>query len=294
MRNKYFLGFSVFLEHLLYYDKTEEKARPDIPPEVQLGGSSFNIAKSLEALGVPARDLLLAGKTSLAESAHRITTRYLLDLERMRTTLLPVQERAATSYYLIPRRGETWAFGYPGGKILKSAKNSLAMIKQYKEARIRIITELSADPRELELAKEIFKKNIKNQINVLIPSQSLILSKKAIKEIIRTVDLLACNAAEAKYLWGKFPTKSDVLKFPVPYIFITRGGGEAWLKVNNKIYSAYPQPVRRQKHVGGAGDAATAVLVFSLFIKNKDPLTSLRTALSAGRKVLLSSQSYLT
>ena len=289
---KILLGFSLFLEHILPYEKMEEKARMKSAPMVHLGGGAYNIVKTLESLGVKPQALELFGITGRGIHPQRIAVEDLLKRERFSARLLATHERPSTSYYLVPEGGQTWAFGDPGGKNLPlTAADRNAVQKGAAAADIRILTEIRDDAKEINLVKLAFKKNSPNQVNVLIPAIDLLKSKK-MYELIPHIDLLSLNEVEARVLFCKDPQEEDILTLSIPNVLITRGAGEAWLKAGNRIWKASPRKLKQAKFVGGAGDAATAALLYKLFIKKERPETGLRFALDIGTKTLQVPTSY--
>lgn len=291
-KQKFFLGFSLYLEHILPYEKTEEKARMKIPPVVHLGGGAYNIAKTLETLGVGARSLELFGVTGKGAHPQRTAIEELLKQEKFTSHVLTSRERPSTSYYLVPEGDKTWAFGDPGGEHFNPSPLDSSLLKNAAGlSNIRILTEIRDNEKELVLAKLVFKKTSSDQINVLIPAIELLQSKK-MHELIKYVDLLSLNETEARVLFGKGPRQEAILTFPTKYVFITRGANEAWLKAEGRIFTARPRMLKSPKFIGGAGDAATAALVRSLFYKGESPLAGLRMAVEIGTKTLQLPTSY--
>jgi len=285
-------GCNVFLEHILHYSQREEKGRMDIPPQVHLGGGAYNIIKSFETFGVPKKNLSLLASTSIDESSHRLATGLLLQKEKFSKTLFPVRPRASTSYYLLPSEGKTWAFGDTGGEF-RSIHKSIegVVLSEGRKADIKIFAELSRDSEEIEVASMFLKKYKKGQISVLIPSRK-ILSSPLLNKILPLCDFFALNEEEAKIFWGKNPRKADLLNLKVPSFLLTRGPKEAWLKVENKIYTASPKVIKNPKFVGGAGDATVAAVVYKLFVQKKSPKEALQFGMSVGRRTLLTPKSY--
>ena len=107
------------------------------------------------------------------------------------------------------------------------------------------------------------------------------------------VTLLSMNREEAHLFWGTVFGEKELLSCPVPYIFITDGPNEAILKVRDTIYRASPHAIKDPKYPGGAGDTATAALVYELLAKRTKPGVALKKALEAGTKVLSRPTPYL-
>ena len=102
------LGFNIYLEHQLHYEKMEEKGRVKIPPRVQLGGGAWNMAKSFENLASGTSPVVVA-MSSMKESPESAAVEFLLERELSISKLLPLKERMPSSFYLMPRNGKTWA-----------------------------------------------------------------------------------------------------------------------------------------------------------------------------------------
>lgn len=286
------VGFNIFLEHILPYGQQAEKERMSSPPLVHLGGGAFNIVKTLESLGVNANSLRLLGFFPKKKIAQAATVSFLSGEENFDISFLPVQNEVKSSYYMLPHQGITWAFGYDGGDFIPLSKKIKSIARlEGKKAQIKILTEIGKHPAEIVLAKFFLRKYKKNQLSVLIPSQALLRYQKR-QELFTLADLVAVNEQEAKILFGKELSVQKVMQFPVPYMLITRGPGEAWFKVKEKIYKAKPRVVRQPRYIGGAGDAASAALIFSFFIEKMPPEQALRFALEIGRRTLLTPKSY--
>lgn len=290
---KIVVGFTIFLEHILHYEGKEEKGRMAMPPRVHLGGGGYNIVKTLETLGVKRQNLFFLGMVGGGVGdPEREGVRSLLSKETMRYTLFPLREWTSTSFYLIPQKGNTWAMGYRGNPLRRLDPHHIRAVSHASErAGLRILNEVSSDPNELVLAKVFFKKYDPGQISLLIPGMSLLLSGKT-KALLPFVDCLILNEDEAKAFWKRNPTKSDLLKLPVPYILITRGSKEAWLKAGGRVIVAQPKKVLAPRYIGGAGDATAAAFAYYHFVKEKSAAESLRRAMEIGRKTLFLPTSY--
>ncbi|GEM_PF-5777287 len=285
-------GFNVFLEHILPYRDKEEKGGMHIAPQVHLGGGAYNIIKSFETLGIPKNNLTLLASTGIDESPHRSAISFLLKEEKFSKAIFPVRSRASTSYYLLPSKGKTWAFGDKGGafRVLnKSVHGSVSA--EGRNADIKIFAELSLDVNEIKVAKTFLKKYKKGQISILVPSQK-ILSSPLIRKVIPLCDFFALNEEEAKTFWGKNPRKEDLFDLKIPFILLTRGPKEAWLKAGNKIYTALPEVIKNPAFVGGAGDATVSAVIYKLFVQKKLPKEALQFGMDVGRKTLLTPKSY--
>ena len=284
------IGFNIFLEHLLSYSEVKEKGETTKPPIVQLGGGAFNIAKTLSTLGMPANNVNLLGLVARNESPQLQSLHFLLNQEGTIPHLLALKERISSSYYLMPQKGETWAFGDKGGKLSSPGPREKKKITHLsKTAQIKIITELTIN--ELALAKLFFKKYKKEQINTLIPSESLLKLREA-GNVLKTIDFLSLNRQEAELLFKGGVTKDNALNYPIPYLLITDGPGEAWLKINNRLYTAKPKKINNPRFIGGAGDTATAALIYKLFVLKERPDKALKFAMEIGRKTVQILTSY--
>lgn len=284
-------GFGIFLEYLLYYERKEEKGRVFIPPVAQLGGGAFNILKTLQALGVRVPNLNLLGFSSLGKNTQEAALSFLLNQERISSKLLHVKSRILSSYYLIPREGKTWAFGDTGGEMQLGRSDIESVSKTGRESDIKIAVEISANMKEIKVAKILLEKYRSGQISVLVPSGALLRSSNK-NTLFKYADLLALNEHESRILFGRNPTRKDILKLDPPLVLITRGPREAWLKVHDKIYTAKPKILKKPLYIGGAGDATVAALIYKLFIQNEYPQTALDFSMEIGRKTLLMPTSY--
>ncbi|HBT81326.1 hypothetical protein A2757_01470 [Candidatus Giovannonibacteria bacterium RIFCSPHIGHO2_01_FULL_48_47] len=285
------LGFSVFLEHILHYDRKEEKGIMKISPLVQLGGGAFNIAKSFQTLGVPSKKISLVSFLGKANDPDTRAVEYLLKQEKFFYKTFFLREKTPSSYYLIPSRGKTWAFGYRGGKVVLNRSVHKALKHHAEKARLKILAEISGEAAEGDLAALFLKKYHPGQISGLVASVDFLRSRKG-KNIIPQLDFLALNETEAKLFFNRKPQVGDLLKFPIPYIFITRGPREAWFKAKHSVLRVFPRKVKNPPFIGGAGDAAAAALIFKFFYKKEPPDASLRFAMKIGRETLLMPTSY--
>ncbi len=274
-------GFNLFLEHILPYTATVEKGRMPSAPLLNLGGGAWNILKSLSEIDPALKLHLLA--FSAQNDVREGTLKKLLQKHAIPVTLLSCKPRLMSSYYLAPVAGPLWSFGDNGGTInnldaLEPKINAFA-----KRTAIRIVAEISSEAKEVRAAKALFKKENAEQINVLIPSLDLLKNKKLGG---LHPDILVVNQAEAQALFQKEPTQQDVLVFSVPTILVTRGSGPAWLKHAGHIYTLQPK-ASKAPYTNGAGDAATAGLLYALVYKEKKPQEALAFALEIARKTLL-------
>lgn len=287
------LGFNIFLEHILRYDIEHEKGRLKIPPRIQLGSGSWNIAKTLQSLGVNGDKINVLGIVGLGKDPDSKAIASLLSAEDIRYQTLPIRSSSSSSYYLIPAKSKSFAFGYLGGPIKKSANNLKIVQRTAKNTQIRVVCEITDEEQDLLLAKTLLKKDAPKQLSVFIPSMALIVSKK-LSAILPFCDLLALNDDEAITLLGK-SYMSNLRKIHVPYIFVTHGKAGAVLKLpSGEIMSASVKPVLNPLYVGGAGDAATAGLIYGLFAKKMSAQNALRLAMKLGRETLLLPTSYWT
>jgi len=286
------LGFNVFLEHQLSYGERSEKGEVSEAPRVHLGGGAFNFAKTLHTLGVPANRLLLETLSSEKPTAQSIALDFLLKKEVFKNSPIPILARPYSSYYLTGSSEKMFAFG---DRKMSMSKPPLAVIKSLekvaKRASIKIATEVLADPISLSLAT-VFLKRTKSQQSVLVPSR-ILLSTKKVKQLFPCISMLALNKDEAVLYWGSMFGEKEILNCPVATIFVTDGSGEAMLKVDNIIYRALPDRNSNPKYPGGAGDTATATLVYELFIRGSKPEVALKKALKAGTRVLSKPTSHL-
>lgn len=286
-------GFNTFLEHLLSYEGKEEKGSIGSRPVVQLGGGAFNILKTLETLGVSESDLTLCTTFEQKESAQGKSLEFLLAQERFSKVLLPVMERVFSSYYLLPTKGAGWAFGDRRMRVSTPSTSDLSKVRKIaKSATIKIVAEPLTNPASMRLAKELLQRYTKNQHSVLIPSSDL-LKSPSFKRLLPHITLLSCNKKEVAQVVGRGDGTAALLRSRIPYIFITNGAKEALLKVGEQIYTATPKKVSNPQFVGGAGDAATAALIFELFIRGASPEQALQRALAVGTEVLGHPTSYL-
>lgn len=285
-------GFNAFLEHILSYEKQEEKGLIGAPPIVQLGGGAYNILKTLHALGVKEEDTTLVAFTGKEPSAQGAALSFLLSRERMAGTALPVLSRPFSSYYLVPKKGATWAFGDRQLEVSRLSTEARMHLTRAGGADIKISAETIDSDEAVEATILLLKKYKEDQRSVYIPSRALLASRR-LGKILPHIDLLSMNRGEAKVLFPKGITDHALLAYPVPYIFITDGAGEALLKAEGAVYRMRPKKVLRVRYPGGAGDAATAALIFALFAKDALPEHALEHALSVGREVLSVPTPYL-
>jgi len=294
MKAKIALGFNIYLEHQLHYEKIEEKGRVKIPPLVQLGGGAWNMAKTLGNLSNNGVSPVVIAISSKQEGPESSAVRFLLQRESTIAKLLPLKERMPSSFYLMPRGGKTWAFGDPGGKVKQMDQRTATLLKQTARwADIKVVTEVSDEKEELRLTRMLLKKFRPHQVSVLLPSVKLLKSSSMVG-LCREVDCLAFNEAEARILFGENPTKENLLNFPVPHIFLTRGSGVAWFKAGNRIVLAKPRTIANPKFIAGAGDAALAALVLAYFVERRNAEDSVKYAMRVGRATLLRPEPYFT
>ncbi|MBI2625670.1 hypothetical protein HY573_02260 [Candidatus Parcubacteria bacterium] len=281
------LGFNIFLEHLLPYERIEEKGRMASPPTVQLGGGAWNIAKTLEALGVPRRDMSVISLSSRTGSADRAAIDFLLQRERIPHLLLPAKDRAFSSYYLLPARGRVWAFGDAGGAVRGLSATFRGKLKREgRRADLRVVAEIGDDSRELLLARLFLGSRRGRHRSVLIPSAELLRSGN-IRSLYPLLDVLAFNEEEGAALFKRPVRPGDLLRIPVETVLLTRGPQEAWCKVGGHLYAARPRPIRKPPYPGGAGDAALAAFLWMRFWEKADPERALNFAMTIGRRTLL-------
>lgn len=285
-------GSNVFLEHILFYETQEEKGVAASPPIVQLGGGAYNMLKTLHALGVSEKDTSLVAFSGREPSAQNAALSFLLSQESMGTVQIPILSRPFSSYYLVPKKGNTWAFGDRRQTVSKLSTEARMHLTRAGGADIKMATEPIDSDEAVEATVLLLKKYKDGQRSVLIPSRGVLSSKRLLK-ILPHVDLLSMNRSEAKALFRKGINDRALLAHPVPYLFITDGGGEALLKAEGAVYRMRPKKVARAKYPGGAGDAATAALAYALFARKALPEHALEHALSVGREVLSVPTPYL-
>lgn len=292
-RPKIVAGFNAVLEHLLPYEKEEEKGSMSASPTVQLGGGAFNILKTLHALGVREQDTMLIAFTNAVPSAQGKSLSFLLEREQFPCVSLPVLSRLLSSYYLFPRRGGAFAFGDGPVSISElSGRERKALERASYSADLKIVAEPNASLRAVQTAIVLMRQHRNNQYSVLIPSYELLVSSY-LKQLLPHISLLSCNRAEAKLLFGRI-TDEALMKYPVPNILVTDGPRLALLKSAGRIIRQKPKPLLRPLYVGGAGDATTATLSYELFVKKTAPEVALRKALTVGRKVVSLKTPYLS
>lgn len=286
------VGFNVFLEHQLSYCEKSEKGEIHDEPIVQLGGGAFNFIKSLHALGVSTKSLTLEMLASEKPTAHSVALDFLLKQEPFTTHTIPILGRPYSSYYLLSPTENMFAFGDRKMKVRKPSPQVLKNIERVgKQAQIKIATEVLADPTSLALARALLKRT-GEQESVLVPSKVL-LSTKKLKTLFPHVTVLSMNREEAHLFWGTMFGEKELMSCPVPTILVTDGPDEAILKFGDAIYRASPARIENPKYPGGAGDTATAALVYELFVCGTKPDVALRKALAAGTKVLTKPTPYL-
>lgn len=257
------------------------------PPTVQLGGGAWNIAKTLEALGVPRRDVSVVSFSSRAGSADCVAIKFLLEKEGVGHLLLPVKDRVFSSYYLLPARGRVWAFGDTGGSVRGLTGTFLEkLVREGQRADLRVLAEIGNDPREHSLAKLFLGRRSSRHCSVLIPSAELLRSGN-IRSLYPLLDVLAFNEEEGAALFKRPVRPGDLLRIPVETVLLTRGPQEAWCKVGGHLYAARPRPIRKPPYPGGAGDAALAAFLWMRFWEKADPERALNFAMTIGRRTLL-------
>jgi sugar/nucleoside kinase (ribokinase family) len=157
--------------------------------------------------------------------------------------------------------------------------------QQGENADIKIVCEIRPDVAQIRLATDLLRRTSTGQISVLIPSRDLIKST-GLKKILPHITMLALNEEEARALLKAMPNEKNILTIPVQTVFITRGKQGAFLKVGNNVYTAPVQPIAHPRYVNGAGDAATAALLYALYIKRWTPQKALVLSMKIGRATL--------
>ena len=278
------VGFGVYVEHLVEHGSSEEKEILSVPPHVHLGGGAYNIARTLSVLGMTPTVYGVCGNM---HGPTRAALDALVSESEIPVTLLPVRERTASSYYVMDTaRQSVLGVGDPGGNILITDEAQKTILES--SATIRILAEINSE--SLALAQVFF--SVSGGVKVLIPSLELMKSSDG-RAFIDGVDILSLNEIEAEEYSQKTINAHTVETFPQPIVFLTRGGESAYLKLEGAVYEALPPHCEGVVYPNGAGDSATAALVYALYTADMKPQEALEYALSIGTKVCQTHKPYL-
>jgi len=189
------IGFSLNPELTFYPQK--KLAETKLPHDLKkcISGTSFDVAVAMQKMGKKVKVLGAVGK----DDPLNYLIEHLLPQYKVEVDFLFVRKETALAVIRLDKgKREHLSFKRP---IISVPKEEIGKAIFFSKPRLRIITGLSADSKEIEMASLFFKGASSGR--VLNPGILLIKRRDLLRPLLKQVDLLIMNDVEAAVYFRK-------------------------------------------------------------------------------------------